>query len=220
MEELMFATLGALHNLSYYYEPSDNPLQYNHPGSMAERLKDICGVLCSILNTDGSPARSEVARVLGNMTRNGITRQTFCSESGLKILIRCLESDDVELMVTSCGVLVNILGDWERRAPFRELQGPIVLRKLLQRGASGQDWILAGIACQALWNYLIDSGNVMNALGESEVDYICGDLAECLGKVNAQRERTLNFKYISQFQTKKSCSTDKNRICCGRSLPR
>ncbi|XP_038109991.1 armadillo repeat-containing protein 2 [Culex quinquefasciatus] len=180
MEELMFATLGALHNLSYYYEPSDNPLQYNHPGSMAERLKDICGVLCSILNTDGSPARSEVARVLGNMTRNGMTRQTFCSESGLKILIRCLESDDVELMVTSCGVLVNILGDWERRAPFRELQGPIVLRKLLQRGASGQDWILAGIACQALWNYLIDSGNVMNALGESEVDYICGDLAECL----------------------------------------
>ncbi|XP_058831103.1 armadillo repeat-containing protein 2 [Topomyia yanbarensis] len=178
--ELLFATLGALHNLSYYYEQSDNPLQYNHPGSLAERLKDICGVLCNILNTETNPARSEVARVLGNMTRNSAVRQTFCSENGLQILIRCLQSDDVELTVTSCGVLVNILGDWERRAPFREIKGPIILRKLLQRGTSTQDWILAGIACQALWNYLIDSGNVINALGESEVDYICGDLAECL----------------------------------------
>ncbi|XP_062560738.1 armadillo repeat-containing protein 2-like [Armigeres subalbatus] len=180
MEELLFATLGALHNLSYYYEPSDNPLHFNHPGSMADRLKDICGVLCNILSTNSKSARSEAARVLGNMTRNSVARQTFCSENGLKILIQCLESNDVELMVTSCGVLVNILGDSDRRVPFREIQGPIVLRKLLQRGVSNQDWILAGISCQALWNYLIDSGNVVHALGESEVDFICSDLADCL----------------------------------------
>ncbi|XP_053686252.1 armadillo repeat-containing protein 2 [Sabethes cyaneus] len=179
-EELLFATLGALHNLSYYYEQPDNSLQYHHSGSLADRLKDICGVLCRILNTESSSARSEVARVLGNMTRNEEAREAFCSENGLHILIRCLESDNVELLVTSCGVLVNVLGDWERRAPFREMQGPVLLRKLLQQGASTQDWILAGIACQALWNYLIDSGNVINALGEFEVDYICGDLAECL----------------------------------------
>ncbi|XP_058461256.1 armadillo repeat-containing protein 2 [Malaya genurostris] len=178
--ELLFASLGAMHNLSYYYEQSDNPLQYNHPGSLAERLKDICGVLCNILNKESNPARSEVARVLGNMTRNSAVRQSFCNENGLQVLISCLQSDDVELMVTSCGVLVNVLGDWERRAPFREIQGPVVLRKLLQRGTSTQDWIMAGIACQALWNYLIDSGNVINALGEAETDYICGDLAECL----------------------------------------
>lgn len=181
MEELLFATLGALHNLSYYYEPSDNPLQFNHQGSMADRMNDICGVLCNILNSSSNPARSEAARVLGNMTRNTVARQAFCSENGLKILVQCLESNDVELMVTSCGVLVNILGDSERRTPFREIQGPIVLRKLLQRGVSHQDWILAGISCQALWNYLIDSGNVVHALGESEVDFICSDLADCLG---------------------------------------
>nr|XP_029730291.1 armadillo repeat-containing protein 2 [Aedes albopictus] len=180
MEELLFATLGALHNLSYYYEPSDNPLQFNHHGSMADRLKDICGVLCNILNSNSNPARSEAARVLGNMTRNTVARQAFCSENGLKILVECLEANDVELMVTSCGVLVNILGDSERRTPFREIQGPIVLRKLLQRGVTNQDWILAGITCQALWNYLIDSGNVVHALGENEVDFICGDLADCL----------------------------------------
>ncbi|XP_055532116.1 armadillo repeat-containing protein 2 [Wyeomyia smithii] len=183
MEELLFATLGALHNLSYYYEQPENSLQYNHLGSLADRLKDICGILCSILNTESSSARSEVARVLGNMTRNEEARQTFCSENGLHILVQCLESDNIELLVTSCGVLVNVLGDWERRAPFREMQGPILLRKLLQRGASTQDWILAGIACQAMWNYLIDCGNVVNALGDLEVDYICGDLAECLDEV-------------------------------------
>lgn len=34
---------------------------------------------------------------------------------------------------------------------------------------------------QALWNYLIDTGNVIGALGEDEADYISADLLEYLG---------------------------------------
>lgn len=81
---------------------------------------------------------------------------------------------------TTCGVLVNLLGDWERRAPFRELRGPLLLRDVLQRSALNNDWLLAGIVCQGLWNFLIDAGNVVNALGDDEADYIAGDLVEYL----------------------------------------
>uniref|UniRef100_A0A182TBU1 Armadillo repeat-containing protein 2 n=1 Tax=Anopheles maculatus TaxID=74869 RepID=A0A182TBU1_9DIPT len=181
LEELLFATLGALHNLSYYYEPSDSegtgPM---HPGSIGERMKDICGTLCVILNSDQNPARSEVARVLGNMTRNASIRQTFCEENGMKILKRCLTSKHDELMVTSCGVLVNMLGDWSSRVPFREIDGPIILRRLLQKGVDNRDWIMAGIACQAIWNYLIDTSDMLTTLGQTEIDLICEALAEGL----------------------------------------
>lgn len=33
-----------------------------------------------------------------------------------------------------------------------------------------------------MWNYLIDTGNVIGALGEDEADYISGDLLEYLGE--------------------------------------
>uniref|UniRef100_A0A182R2T2 Armadillo repeat-containing protein 2 n=1 Tax=Anopheles funestus TaxID=62324 RepID=A0A182R2T2_ANOFN len=181
LEELLFATLGALHNLSYYYDPADSEgTGHMHPGSIGERMKDICGILCVILNSDHNPARSEVARVLGNMTRNTTIRQTFCEENGMKILKRCLTSKHDELMVTSCGVLVNMLGDWSSRVPFREIDGPIILRRLLQKGVSNRDWIMAGIACQAIWNYLIDTTDILTTLGQTEIDLICGDLAEGL----------------------------------------
>uniref|UniRef100_A0A182M076 Armadillo repeat-containing protein 2 n=1 Tax=Anopheles culicifacies TaxID=139723 RepID=A0A182M076_9DIPT len=181
LEELLFATLGALHNLSYYYEPNESDgTGHLHAGSIGERMKDICGTLCVILNSDHNPARSEVARVLGNMTRNTTIRQTFCEENGMKILKRCLTSKHDELMVTSCGVLVNMLGDWSSRVPFREIDGPIILRRLLQKGVTNRDWIMAGIACQAIWNYLIDTLDILTILGQTEIDLICGALAEGL----------------------------------------
>uniref|UniRef100_A0A182QIB9 Armadillo repeat-containing protein 2 n=1 Tax=Anopheles farauti TaxID=69004 RepID=A0A182QIB9_9DIPT len=181
LEELLFATLGALHNLSYYYESSETHGAGDfHPGSIGERLRDICGTLCIILNRDHNPARSEVARVLGNMTRNTAIRQTFCEENGMKILKRCLTSKHDELMVTACGVLINVLGDWSSRVPFREIDGPIILRRLLQRGVSNRDWIMAGIACQAIWNYLIDTTDIAKTLGQPEIDFICAALAEGL----------------------------------------
>lgn len=33
-----------------------------------------------------------------------------------------------------------------------------------------------------MWNYLIDTGNVIGALGEDEADYISADLLEYLGE--------------------------------------
>jgi hypothetical protein len=61
------------------------------------------------------------------------------------------------------------------------LKGPQLLRDVLQRSALEEDWLLAGMACQALWNFLIDSSNVIDSLGEDEADLVAGDLAEYLG---------------------------------------
>lgn len=182
--ELVLATLAALHNLSYYQNAlPDDHLNSHHPaGSIIERMKDISLALCQILHQGPAASRAESARVLGNMTRNQVARQSFCSSNGLKILTKCLQSEDIELVATSCGVLVNLLGDWERRAPFKELKGPHLLRDVLQRAAMEEDWLLCGMACQAFWNFLINSSNVVDTLGEEEADNLAGDLAEYLGE--------------------------------------
>lgn len=134
--ELALATLAALHNLSYYQGGFDDlPVHVNHPGSIVERVKDISATLSQILTNGSQLAKNEAARVLGNMTRNAMARQSFCSSNGLKILVKCIESEDTELVETSCGILVNLLSDWERRAPFKELKGIGLLRETLQRAA-------------------------------------------------------------------------------------
>lgn len=178
--ELVLATLAALHNLSYYQSVSED-VNVNHPGSIVERVKDISITLCQVLNVGPILAKNEACRVLGNMTRNSSARQSFCSASGLKVLVKCLKADDSELVETSCGVLVNLLGDWERRAPFKELKGIPILREILQKAGMDENWLLAGITSQAFWNFLIDSSNVIDTLGESEADLLAGDLAEFLG---------------------------------------
>lgn len=182
VEELLLATLGALHNLSFYQDltQSDDGSMNKINGTVNERIADLSSALVMILKCGTVAAQAEAARVLGNMTRSLISREAVCSAGGLKILIKNLESEDFELVASSCGVLVNILGDWERRASFRELRGPLLLRDVLQRSALQEDWLLAGIVCQALWNYLIDTANVTGALGEEEADYIAGDLNDYL----------------------------------------
>lgn len=115
---------------------------------MTERLADLSATLSATLLTGPQCAKAEAARVLGNMTRSSAARNALCAAGGLKVLVKNLESEDWDLVATSCGVLVNLLSDWERRAPFRELKGPYMLRDVLQRGAQHEDWLLAAIVCQ------------------------------------------------------------------------
>lgn len=233
----MLATLGAIHNLSFYQNNAidDNrqtnaSKEINHPDSMIKQMATISAALCAIYQWAPESVQSEIARVLGNLTRSLDARVAVHSAGGLQFLLRNLSSNDWDIVETSCGVLVNMLSDWERRAKFRELRGPYLLRDVLQRSAMKHDWLLALIACQvrfisfikknhnvffffgfhlfsfvrfvfnkfqsssdcefvfkqAMWNYIIDSGNVVGALGEDEADYISGDILEYLG-INLHR---------------------------------
>ncbi|XP_031626541.1 armadillo repeat-containing protein 2 isoform X2 [Contarinia nasturtii] len=188
-EELLLATLGAVHNLSFYQNTideqqttNDDSKETNHPQSMIKQMTAISAALCAIYQWSPESAQSEIARVLGNLTRSLEAREAVFSAGGLEFLLKNLSSDDWDIVETSCGVLVNMLSDWERRSTFRELHGPFLLRDVLQRSALKHDWLLALIACQAIWNYIIDSGNAVGALGESEADYISADILELLGK--------------------------------------
>lgn len=118
--------------------------------SMIANTGDITAALCVTYQHGPDVAKSEVARVLGNMTRSSGARDAVCSAGAMKFLVKNLASDNLEISGTSCGVLVNLLSDWERRAPFRELRGPLLLRDVLQRAAVNQDWLLALIACQVI----------------------------------------------------------------------
>lgn len=188
VEELLLATLGALHNLSFYHcmqPPVDSQsvseeVADKFNSTVNDRIPELSAALVEILQNGSIAAQAEAARVLGNMSRSFSARESICHVGGLKILIRNFESEDFELVASSCGVMVNILGDWERRARFRELRGPLLLRDVLQRSATQEDWLLAAIVCQALWNYLIDTTDLVAALGEDEADYIAGDLLQYL----------------------------------------
>lgn len=83
---------------------------------MAGRLSDLSVALCSTVIYGSITAKAESARVLGNMTRCAIVRNHFCESGGLKVIVQQLNSDDLELVAAACGILVNLLGDWERRA--------------------------------------------------------------------------------------------------------
>lgn len=83
---------------------------------MAARLSDLSVALCSTIVAGPITAKAEAARVLGNMTRCSKVRNSFCEAGGLKVIVQQLRSDDLELVAASCGILVNLLGDWERRS--------------------------------------------------------------------------------------------------------
>lgn len=208
MEELLLATLGALHNLSFYHEleqgeaPLEAAADGKIRGTVNDRIPELGAALVLVLQQGSIAAQAEGARVLGNMSRSFSARESICHAGGLKILIKNLESEDLELVASSCGVLVNILGDWERRATFRELKGPLLLRDVLQRSATQEDWLLAAIVCQALWNYLIDTTDLVAALGEDEADYIAGDLMQYLEEGNERfGGQALGDELYEQFCT-------------------
>lgn len=152
-EELLLATLGAIHNLSFYQNNTIDEQQTNDTKEINRpEMSTISAALCAIYEWAPESVQSEIARVLGNLTRSLDARVAVHSAGGLQFLLKNLSSNDWDIVGTSCGVLVNMLSDWERRARFRELHGPLLLRDVLQRSAMKHDWFLALIACQVRFN--------------------------------------------------------------------
>lgn len=91
---------------------------------------------------------------------------------------------DYELRTCAIGVLVNLLGDGEQRGPFLQLRGAELLSLLLRGSLEQEDWFLANIVCQALWNLLIDgqcaanlcqSGSILDEVSDLLADYLDED---------------------------------------------
>ncbi|XP_016961780.1 armadillo repeat-containing protein 2 [Drosophila biarmipes] len=184
-QELLHATLGALHNLCFYQDKQ----AVVHPlaeGSLQSLIDDLSASLAKVLGScQTSVTKVELARVLGNLTRNERARRCFCAAGGLPLMVQQLTKQaagqDYELRTCAIGVLVNLLGDGEQRGPFLQLRGAELLSLLLRGALEQEDWFLANIVCQALWNLLIDgqcaanlcqSGNILDEVSDLLADYL------------------------------------------------
>ncbi|XP_017076984.1 armadillo repeat-containing protein 2 [Drosophila eugracilis] len=187
-QELLHATLGALHNLCFYQD-KQAAVQPLAEGSLQSLIDDLSGSLAKVLSScQTSVTKVELARVLGNLTRNERARRCFCAAGGLPLMVQQLTKQaagqDYELRTCAIGVLVNLLGDGEQRGPFLQLRGAELLSLLLRGSLEQEDWFLANIVCQALWNLLIDgqcaanlcqSGNILDEVSDLLADYLDED---------------------------------------------
>ncbi|KAH8362377.1 hypothetical protein KR200_000287 [Drosophila serrata] len=184
-QELLHATLGALHNLCFYQD-KQAAIQPLAKGSLQSLIDELSASLASVLGTcQTSATKVELARVLGNLTRNERARRCFCASGGLSLMVQQLTKQaagqDYELRTCAIGVLVNLLGDGEQRGPFLQLRGAELLSLLLRGSLEQEDWFLANIVCQALWNLLIDgqcaanlcqNGNILDEVSDLLADYL------------------------------------------------
>ncbi|XP_032593893.1 armadillo repeat-containing protein 2 [Drosophila grimshawi] len=218
--ELLHATLGALHNLCFYQDnqatvasspssliPSPAPAAGSLQSSIAELTTALASALEQCAATSVS-TKVELARVLGNLTRNEVARRCFCAAGGLPLMVQQLtrqaSGQDYELRTCAIGVLVNLLGDGEQRAPFLQLRGAELLALLLRGALEQEDWFLANIVCQALWNLLIDThcatalgrtGSILDEISDLLADYLdeerlpTGDDTETEADADAETEK-------------------------------
>ncbi|XP_053948495.1 armadillo repeat-containing protein 2 [Anastrepha ludens] len=186
LQELLHATLGALHNLCFYQEQNSTPAQVMvAKGSLQCVLGDLATALFYALKTCRDEASQvETARVLGNLTRNDKARRYFCRNGGLTLLVQQLSATNAnqayDFKACAIGVLVNLLGDAENRAPFMQHKGTELLYTLLGAALQEEDWFLSTIICQALWNLLIDASDVADVCQEQVLDDVCDLLVDYL----------------------------------------
>ncbi|KAL5275402.1 ARMC2 family protein [Megaselia abdita] len=171
--EMLQSTLGSLHNLCFY-QGSDESETHSAVWSLSG---DISTVLCDILKNEAGIEflKIEAVRVLGNITLNKNARISFCQNNGIQLMLSFLDASCYDLKVNSAGVLVNVLGDYDKRPIFDELKGAEILKKTLVDALSQHDVILATIVCQCIWNFLLENSTV-NKVDEN----FCKDIYDLL----------------------------------------
>uniref|UniRef100_A0A336LNK2 CSON009166 protein n=1 Tax=Culicoides sonorensis TaxID=179676 RepID=A0A336LNK2_CULSO len=180
-EELLQATLGTIHNISYYQDENES-LRSENPRSFYKRMNDIALVLCKILQSSSNIiVRLEAAKILGNISRLPNISECLSKQDKMKIFISCLQTtEDFELLCAIVGIFVNILADWEKRLTFKELNGNFVLKKLLIKAIELHNWNLATLCCQAFWNFLTDCTDIRKEIGVESSQEIGNCIAENL----------------------------------------
>ncbi|KAL9883391.1 armadillo repeat-containing protein 2 [Glossina fuscipes fuscipes] len=189
LQELFHATLGALHNLCFYQDKNiaTPDLVMDSQGSLQSILPELTSDLCKSLKLcRDEMLQVEIARVLGNLTRNEKARKQFSAAQGLPVILQILNSpvnnEIYDLKACTIGILVNVLGDIENRKPFFDLKGPQILLVLLRHVTMQQaaDWFLATIIYQAFWNLFIDTQHIEELCSSSILDELSDMLIDHL----------------------------------------
>uniref|UniRef100_A0A1B6CHS7 Armadillo repeat-containing protein 2 n=1 Tax=Clastoptera arizonana TaxID=38151 RepID=A0A1B6CHS7_9HEMI len=173
-EELILSSLSTLNNLSYYAKP-----EATRDGPFLQYQLEIAQALSTLMMTANEDCLVEITRVFGNLTRNKETRDFMLETGGTCQLVRCLERENRDLLCTTTGVLVNLMGDWDKRLAFKEDNGVAKLITILEKKGEN-DWKLSCLVCQALWNFCIDSTHLYAAFGIQATNRLLSILIDLL----------------------------------------
>ncbi|XP_030851091.1 armadillo repeat-containing protein 2 [Strongylocentrotus purpuratus] len=174
-EELVLNALITINNLSFYDIINS---------AIVERQIQIARLLLKQLVTDHHEGMIEASRVFGNLSRSIDIRNFLTAKKVDEMMVTLLDSGNREFVYTSCGVLINLMADVDRRPMLKREGGVSKLIDVL-RDFGRSDWQLAGMVCMTLWNY---SENILNSnetFGEQEtgeftellVDYLDEEVA-------------------------------------------
>lgn len=84
-------------------------------------------------------------------------------------------------MKTTIGVLVNLMADGNSRFLLKQADGVSKMVNVLHQYGQN-DWSLAMLICQVIWNYCIDNTNLYDLLSDGEIEQMMAILIDYLGK--------------------------------------
>ncbi|CAM4694375.1 unnamed protein product [Leuciscus chuanchicus] len=145
-EELVINAVATINNLSYYQgESSVVRSQHTH----------ISQLLLKLLLSSSMDAVLEATRVFGNLSQIRDVRHFIMQHKVEQFVVTLLDSKTPDVCFSACGVLINLSADPDSRAALR-VEGTI--QKLIDclRDFGPQDWHLAAVVCQTLWNCSLD----------------------------------------------------------------
>ncbi|CAG7720917.1 unnamed protein product [Allacma fusca] len=143
-DELLTCVISTLNNTTFYKDYSSTDLN-------AVQTAEYLFEYLTWKNLDG---RTEVMKVLGNLTRNPEIREA-AAEHVAKLLESLVEDEkDEELLCATVGVLMNIIVETRASEEFLTHQGIDHLLRLMR---VKNDLVLNLMICQFLWNIQISN---------------------------------------------------------------
>ncbi|BHF74843.1 Armadillo repeat-containing protein 2 [Sparganum proliferum] len=193
-EELLLNSLAGLNNITFYMDSETQPFLVSYQKNIAK----VCLQVLVEFSSNEEVVLGAV-RVLGNLTSHLEVRKSLAhlgiwsyprSEDvrspGLdavsnlcNLLIDMLNSNRLDSVYCTLGVITNLMLESEYRGAFRDLNGCHKLVETLRVNA-GVDWQLSSLACQAIANFVDDpTSPVFESLGlelEHELESLLSDL--------------------------------------------
>ncbi|XP_067240117.1 armadillo repeat-containing protein 2 isoform X1 [Chanodichthys erythropterus] len=145
-EEIVINAVATINNLSFYQgESSVVRSQHTH----------ISQLLLKLLLGSNMDAVLEATRVFGNLSQIKDVRHFIMQHKVEQFVITLLDSKNPDVCFSACGVLINLSADPDNRAILRVEE---TVQKLIDclRDFGPQDWHLAAVVCQTLWNCSLD----------------------------------------------------------------
>jgi len=148
-KEMVTNCIIALNNLVFY----NNDIVNTKTSVFLLRI-ELTTIVTKLLTCENMLSYvTEVARVLGNLTKYQDVRDFVHKHKVDLIMTTLLDSGDHALVYNSCGVLINISGDLNKRHVLIKEGIVVKICDVLQDFAM-HDWQLCGLCCQLMWNLL------------------------------------------------------------------